>query len=363
VELILYLDFYKTFMLQVRNGKTKPGFNNMEQNIDDALDCLPTRTELCAAAIYCELVDRPYNQQVRAAEQAGLNLLNLGPLHQRVLGYCKQIETNPDIILAALDAPDDSALPCTFDGKPPARPHVLQAVAMRSSNLPHLKTMVVAFFKSAQKKWVEFTQEFDSNEKIASMSPVQRRRAFLHATNDRNEGALGRLRVLLRRNPNMSLRAYNARTLIKYNQVVQFLRTSVTPEQRALLRKEARRLAVEQKASAQRLRLAEMLAARAKVNAQKAAERVQKHAARLARENELLAGQVIELDVSRIGAMKGQQLDVQIKLIRRLGLKIPGTKKSILPAMSKLKISEKQAALALLVTEWGAEIKSRASQV
>jgi hypothetical protein len=64
VELVLYLEFYQKFMLQVRDSKVKQGFTNMEQNISDSLECLPTCTELCAAAIYCELVDRPYNRRV-----------------------------------------------------------------------------------------------------------------------------------------------------------------------------------------------------------------------------------------------------------------------------------------------------------
>jgi hypothetical protein len=108
---------------------------------------------------------------------------------------------------------------------------------MHSQDLPHLSKIVAAFFKSAHQKWITFTEEFHENETVAKMSVEKKSQSFLHPTNDWNEGALGCFHVILCCTPNLSLRQYNAHMLIKYNDVVQFLKTSVTPEQREAMQK------------------------------------------------------------------------------------------------------------------------------
>jgi hypothetical protein len=55
--------------------------------------------------------------------------------------------------------------------------------------------------------------------------------------------------------------------------------------------------------------------------------------------------------MERIYKMKFTQLEIQIKLIRRLNFEISESKKCILPAMNKLKVSKKQTVLASVVTE------------
>jgi hypothetical protein len=352
VELVLYLEWYQEFMGQVRDGKKRPAFTNMEQNIVSGLECLATLTELCVAALYNELVDRPYMQKVRSAEADGANLLDLAPLHNQVLAYTERVANNPDAILAALSSEADKDLPLTFTGLVPERPAVLRAVCARAVELPHLKAMLVAFFKGAHAKWVTFTEEFAEDSKLSKMTPDQRRAAFLHPTNDRNEGALGRLRVILRRCPNMTLRAYNCRMLIKYNDVVSWFR-SKSPKQRTVIQQRAREAIREYSAHQERMRLAHVKAKRAEDNAARAQELARKHAARIARDNELLADMSIELDSAIILNMKGADLNLQIKLIRRLNLNDPLTKKSILPVgIGSLPVIARARALQDVVEQW-----------
>jgi hypothetical protein len=352
VELVLYLEWYQEFMVQIRDGKTRPAFTNMEQNIVFGLACLATLTELCAAALYNELVDRPYMQHVRSAEADGVNLLDLGPLHDQVLAYTERMANDPDAILTALSSKADEDLPLIFTGALPERPAVLRAVSSRAAQLPHLKTMLGAFFKGAHAKWVTFTEEFTQDSKISKLTVDQRRAAFLHPTNDRNEGALGRLRVILRRCPNMTLRAYNCRMVIKYNDVVGWLRTK-SSEQRTTIRQRAREAYRKYSAYTERMRLASIKAKRAVNNAARFEELARKHAARRKRDDELLADKSVELDSAIILKMKGAELNLQIKLIRRLMITNPVDGKSILPVgIGSLNVEAKQLALRDVVEEW-----------
>jgi hypothetical protein len=352
VELVLYLEWYQEFMGQVRDGKKRPAFTNMEQNIVSGLECLATLTELCVAALYNELVDRPYMQKVRSAEADGVNLLDLGPLHDQVLGYTEQLANSPDDLLAALSSEADKDLPLTFTGSAPERPAVLRAIHARAAGLPHFKTMVSVFFKGAHAKWITFTEEFAEDSNLRKMTPDQRQAAFLHPTNDLNEGALGRLRVILRRCPNMTLRAYNCRMLIKYNDVVSWFR-SKSPEHCTVIRQRAQEAIREYSAHQERMRLAHIKAKRAEDNAARAEALARKHAARIVRDNELLAGLSIELDSAIILDMKGADLNLQIKLIRRLKLNNPSTKKSILPVgISSLPVTSRARSLRDVVEQW-----------
>jgi hypothetical protein len=134
---------------------------------------------------------------------------------------------------------------------------------------------------------------------------------------------------------------------------VQFLKTSVTPEQREAMQKRAREGMREYNTNAQRMRIAEALSRHAAENARKAKETKRKREERQAREDSLLDGKEIELDLDSINQTVSPDLDIQIKLARRLDLKIPSTKKNIIPAPSSLEVPEKKAALCEVVEKWG----------
>jgi hypothetical protein len=101
---------------------------------------------------------------------------------------------------------------------------------------------MTAFFRGAHDKWVKFTAEFAQDAQIALLIDEQRRRAFLNTINNVNEGALGMLRIALRRSPNMSLFTYNSFMMIRQNNVAEFF-ASLDAAGLAFVREEACRMA------------------------------------------------------------------------------------------------------------------------
>jgi hypothetical protein len=81
--LIVYRDYFINFMDFVRDAKDKPGLTNIEKNFLDAIQDIPTLTELCVLAMYNINVSRPFMQHVRLHE----NLLELGPFFQKKVDF------------------------------------------------------------------------------------------------------------------------------------------------------------------------------------------------------------------------------------------------------------------------------------
>ncbi|KAJ7342822.1 hypothetical protein DFH08DRAFT_962860 [Mycena albidolilacea] len=82
--------------------------------------------------------------------------------------------------------------------------------------LPHLKDIVVAFFRGALATWIRFSSEFAPGGLIDEASASERQAAWMPATNDANEGALGQLRVIMRNHPTLTLHQFNA--MVMFNQ-------------------------------------------------------------------------------------------------------------------------------------------------
>jgi hypothetical protein len=199
-------------MHDMSQAKVKEGLSNLQANVKLGFECPFTLTEDCAAALYCELVDIPYITRVRGGNpETGKpeNLLDLGPYHQQKLDFCKKIAEDPLSALGSSSADGVTALPKTFEGKQVEHPKVIHAVLRAAVDLPHLPAMIAAFFRGAHAKLDEFVEEFKSDGDIAGLSTEERAAAFLSTTNDVNEGALGMLRVALRKSPNLSLISYN----------------------------------------------------------------------------------------------------------------------------------------------------------
>ena len=70
---------------------------------------------------------------------------------------------------------------------------VLLAIQREAANLPTEDVIgaLTAFFAGAEDAWIRFTEEYAPGGCIASLTPTQRKRAFMPTTNDANEGALG----------------------------------------------------------------------------------------------------------------------------------------------------------------------------
>jgi hypothetical protein len=197
----------------------------------------------------------------------------------------------------------------TFDGQQLDRDSlaILAAVdAVRSKyGLEHCWAILAAFFRGVHAKWVVFTSEFVKDSQIAKLSPEQRRKAWLSTTNDVNEGALGMLRIALRRAPNISLFSFNALAVIRQNNVAKFFVT-LTPERLLWVRAEARRLAHGSVEKLQRAELAEHCYLKAQVNVETQKAEDSKEKARKAAEDAEMKDIELEADQPESSCSKGR---------------------------------------------------------
>jgi hypothetical protein len=365
---ILNLSFFQGFLKLVHDAKSTQGWTNIEKNCAAALVDPPTLTELCAAAIYLVVVEKSYITRVRGGKQSARpapaprspdgqpakkrarktpraprkpakapledeNMLDMGDYHKSVVAFCKSVADDPKSLLSVL-------YPQTFDGQELDEDSrkILDAVREVSEkyNMCHLETILAAFFRGAYEKWQTFTQEFDEDAQLSQLSIAQRRLAFLNTTNDCNEGALGMLRIALRRAPNISLFSYNAITMIRQNKVAEFF-ARLDPVRLAYIRAEARRRANGSVEKLRRIKLAEHRFLKAKVNEENRIAKECKEKERNAREEADLQGVTLEEDPEMIQQLKGKKLELQFKWHRRNKTIDPSTKKSGLAGISKLK--------------------------
>ena len=73
----------------------------MESNLWKALHDPATLSELAILALYGEAVSYPYVKAIRSTSESGekQNMLDLGPLHQKVSTHIQAIITNPSNLL------------------------------------------------------------------------------------------------------------------------------------------------------------------------------------------------------------------------------------------------------------------------
>ncbi|KAJ2916131.1 hypothetical protein MD484_g4288, partial [Candolleomyces efflorescens] len=238
-ELLKRLSFYIQFLEDVKLRKQKPGWTNIESNVFNALQDPSTLTELAAMTLYAQALGHPYISFVRGTDGKLVNALDLGPFHAEVRNHCEKIIQNPDLLLSD-DAHFSTA---TLDGKPW---NDIEAVAVvkqlrEAGKLPNLQPALVAFFKGALTTWVRFSSEFAPGGTIDTMTIEERDLAWVPATNDTNEGALGAYRVHMRNRPNTTLHNYNAQAVCQKNGTLDFMDTMFTEEDRAYVRKVARK--------------------------------------------------------------------------------------------------------------------------
>jgi hypothetical protein len=237
-ELLVLLDFYKQFLEVVRDLKEKRNLTNIEQNIYNGLCDIPTLTELAVLVLYAQAITHPYMHEVRGPTASKTNLLDLGSLHDKVMTHCRNIISNPDLLLST----SASYLKGSLDGLIWHRLDVFYAVQALAPSLPHLCGAMVAFFEGALETWDRFTIEYRTDGAIARASATEKRRAFMLPTNDDNEGALGGKRVATRHAPNQTLEAHNSRVMYRKNNTAAFMRKCLTLEDRRYIRRKAREI-------------------------------------------------------------------------------------------------------------------------
>ncbi|KAJ7743197.1 hypothetical protein B0H16DRAFT_1727923 [Mycena metata] len=210
-ELITYLPQYRQMMEAIEWSKQNPSLTNIEKNLCDALNDIPTLTELAAMTIYRMVITHPYLYQVRGPGTESTNHLELGPLHHSIRNHIQKILDHPNLLFGS----DVRYQTATLDGLEWADPKAMKAVFDLIPSLPHIKAITLAFFRGAQITWIRFSAEFAPGGLIDTCTATEKQLAWMPSTNNANEGALGAYHVAIRGKPSLTLHQYNAQAMFR----------------------------------------------------------------------------------------------------------------------------------------------------
>jgi hypothetical protein len=118
-------------------------------------------------------------------------MLDLGPLHQKVSTHIQAIITNPSNPLHKNPSSDIASL----EGDEWQHPEIFKSI--KDLDLPYLEELLVAFFTGTDETWTHFILEFALGGLIDVVTTEEWDLAWMPATNDKNEGALGSFRKLI----------------------------------------------------------------------------------------------------------------------------------------------------------------------
>jgi len=191
--LLLYLEFFQQFLEHLRITKQNGKLNHMESNLWKALHDSATLSELAILALYGEAVSYPYVKAIRSTSKSGKkqNMLDLGPRHQKVSTHIWAMIANPSNLLCENPCFNIASL----EGDEWQHPDIFKSI--RDLDLPYLEELLVAFFTGADETWSRFTSEFSPGGLIDAATTEERDLAWMPATNNENEGALGSFQKLI----------------------------------------------------------------------------------------------------------------------------------------------------------------------
>jgi hypothetical protein len=126
-------------------SKQNPTLTNIEKNLRNALNDIPTLTELVAMIIYKMVITHPYLRQVCGPGTESTNVLDLGPLHHVICDHIGAVLDDPNLIFS-LDVLYETT---TLDGLEWADPNAMKAVFDFIPDLPNIQPFTLAFFHSA----------------------------------------------------------------------------------------------------------------------------------------------------------------------------------------------------------------------
>ena len=307
--ILLYRQHLINYLEMIRDRKNTPGLNHLEQNVYNGLQDIPTIVELIPLAANAIAVSQHYMAHVRSSSSNGLDL---GSWHEKVKAHVHHLATNPDLILKA----DPASKELCLDAQPLHRPEVLQVLQHEAANLPQEDVVgtLSAFFGGSSAAWERFTEEYAPTGTIASLTPVQRDRAFMATTNDVNEGALGHYRLTMRKTPRLTLLHYNSMMMYKKNLTSGYIKRHFGAKEHAYLRQKARfldKLGLEKQ---RRQILAVAAQKKTELNRIKIREKGDRAAQKRLKRAEEMAGVTLELDPERLRGMSSTDLCKQLVL-------------------------------------------------
>ena len=331
--LLLHLDKFIKFLEFIRDKKKTCTFNNMENNLYNALKCNSTLTELAVMALYAQAISHPYIQHIRAPGK-DLNMLDLGPLHNEVLIHMQKIINTPDLLVG----PKVSHTTGALYGQKWETPELFPTVKAMADRMPHLKQLVVVFFNGAKETWKRFASEFTPGGIIDEATFEEKDLAWIPPTNDLNEGLLGSYRQFMRFKPLASLLHFNANAMYQRNDTQAWVDKNFLEEDH----RDVMRTQREQEASGEEKKRKQELigfetqrVARRKEAAEKSKQQRVERKARLAQVP-------LILDVEVAGKLKGNQLKEQLDALKLAGAPFP-------TGASKFNANEKRELLKSLV--------------
>lgn len=126
--------------------------------------------------------------------------MDLGEFHECVKHHIRKLIDSPDCALSG-DPQTGS-----FNGVKWEHPKLVEALLTYAKDMPYLTVIFCAFMEGSLEKWEDFTREFEAGGEIDWLDGHGRSAAWMPATNDHNEGALGSLCQILRQKPRIKPR-------------------------------------------------------------------------------------------------------------------------------------------------------------
>ena len=305
--LLLHHQSILKYLTFIKDNKANNRFSHMEKNLWDALQCSATLTELAVLALYAQSVSHPYMGAIRSHQK---NMLDMGPFHQKVYEHMKAVIQNPELLIGQNVSHKTGVL----DGLSWHSPDIVAAIQNMKPKLPHLKELLVRFFKGAAQGWKRFTSEFTPGGLIDEATAEEKDLAWLPTTNDANEGALGSFRVLMRKQPQLTVLHYNAQAMFHRNETQAFMDAKFnTSEDYKFLHQEARKIqGVDKERKIEIIEHAETRVAQ-KLGARKARQaKKEENAARI-------AGIELIMDREGVSKLTGEKLKDQFSAFKAAG--------------------------------------------
>ena len=309
--LTVYHEDILEYLKYAEQKKAKVQYSHMEKNLVKALNDIPTRTELAVLALYAQAVSHPYMKAIR--EDPTTNALDLGPLNQKIESFMVRLIEDPTFLVGEHVSYETGS----FDGKPWRSEKVVKKINELAPQFPYLKQALVAFCKGAHETWKRFTSEYTPGGLIDEATQEEKDLAWMPSTNDVNEGALGQFRVMIRRQPQLTLLQYNARTMFARNNTAAFMDEMFTEDTHKYVRELAR-----QKDTLEKDRLMDIV----KLQEEKFAKKMAIKKKRNAKAAELanrISQVVLQFNIGKIMKLKGEKLRDQFDAFKREGAPFP----------------------------------------
>jgi len=309
--LTVYREDILEYLKYAEQKKAKVRYSHMEKNLVKALNDIPTRTELAVLALYAQAVSHPYMKAIR--EDPTTNALDLGPLNQKIESFMVRLIEDPTFLVGEHVSYETGS----FDGKPWRSEKVVKKINELAPQFPYLKQALVAFCKGAHETWKRFTSEYTPGGLIDEATQEEKDLAWMPSTNDVNEGALGQFRVMIRRQPQLTLLQYNARTMFARNNTAAFMDEMFTEDTHKYVWELAR-----QKDTSEKDRLMDIV----KLQEEKIAKKMAIKKKRNAKAAELanrISQVVLQFNIGKIMKLKGEKLRDQFDAFKREGAPFP----------------------------------------